>query len=256
MEKIYQNEEWLREKYWEEGLTMHEMADEANCGSTTIKRWMDKHDIERRNGGAQYVRPAESKLRRLYFEEEMTVGEIAEKFDVSHTAALKWMDDYGIERRSSAESRDLRGTGGNQWEHGPHREEKWLREKYHGEHMTVAEMAEEAGVTEASIVRNMQKNGVESRKPHISRVLRDPGAGFVHADARGYEMVKHSVGDHTYNFPIHRLLAMAEYGIDEVKGKVVHHKNGIKWDNRPENLGLFDSQSDHMSHHTEYHGFD
>ncbi len=37
-----------------------------------------------------------------------------------------------------------------------------------------------------------------------------------------------SKGDNIY---IHQLLAIAEHGFDEVAGKHIHHKNGIKWDN-------------------------
>ena len=195
-------------------------------------------------------------LEELYHGREMSMDEIADHFGVSRTTIIRWADRLGIETRTPEESRKLRGNPGGPKVEGPHGDPEWLQKKYYDEHKTLTEMAEEAGVTEASILRHMDSHGIERRPNYVTRVLRDPGAGFVHADARGYEMVKHSVDDHTYNFPIHRLLAMAEYGIDEVKDKVVHHKNGIKWDNRPENLGLFDSQSDHMKHHTEYHGFD
>jgi len=47
---------------------------------------------------------------------------------------------------------------------------------------------------------------------------------------------------------IHRLIMVAEHGFDAVCGMDVHHKNHIKWDNRPENLEL-------LSHgeHTDIH---
>lgn len=52
------------------------------------------------------------------------------------------------------------------------------------------------------------------------------------------------------SFVLHRLVAVSKYGIEKVKGKQVHHKNGIPWDNRPKNLELM-SASDHIELHNE-----
>ena len=49
---------------------------------------------------------------------------------------------------------------------------------------------------------------------------------------------------------IHRLVAVAEYGIEAVKEMHVHHDNGVRWDNRVENLKLM-TPSDHARHHRE-----
>jgi hypothetical protein len=46
-------------------------------------------------------------------------------------------------------------------------------------------------------------------------------------------------------------MAMSEYGYDEVKDKVVHHKNDIKWDNRPKNLELM-TASEHTTYHNKH----
>ena len=47
---------------------------------------------------------------------------------------------------------------------------------------------------------------------------------------------------------VHRLVAVAEYGFDAVAESAVHHKNGIRWDNRPDNLELM-RHGDHTKHH-------
>jgi hypothetical protein len=52
------------------------------------------------------------------------------------------------------------------------------------------------------------------------------------------------------SIPVHRLLAVAEWGVDAVKGKHVHHENGVKWDNRVGNLELL-NPSEHAKMHYE-----
>lgn len=200
--------------------------------------------------GKEYKNP--DLLRELYHEEHYTISEIADELDTNYGRIYNEMDKHGIERRSSKESRDIRNSHAGCRIHGKHDDEDWLREKYYDEHLSISEIAELAGVNEVTIMRRMDEHGIDRRPSYVTRVLKNPGAGFVHADDRGYEMIKHSVDDHTYNYPIHRLLAIAKYGYDAVRDSVVHHKNGVKWDNRPENIMLLDSQSDHAKYHHEF----
>lgn len=73
----------------------------------------------------------------------------------------------------------------------------------------------------------------------------DPN-GYVHvlrpehpaADVRGY----------VYE---HRLIAEATVGRQLRTEEVVHHRNGRKDDNRPENLEVLASQAEHMARHAE-----
>lgn len=50
---------------------------------------------------------------------------------------------------------------------------------------------------------------------------------------------------------VHRLVAVAEHGVDAVNGMDVHHENGIKWDNRPENLELMEPGEHTKKHHEQ-----
>jgi transposase-like protein len=51
-EPVYRSEEWLRERYWGDGMTMGEIADRAGCSHSTVKNWVHRHGIETRWGPA------------------------------------------------------------------------------------------------------------------------------------------------------------------------------------------------------------
>lgn len=61
---------------------------------------------------------------------------------------------------------------------------------------------------------------------------------------KGYEKCRN--GDDTVY--VHRLLAVAEYGFDAVCDNIVHHKNGIPWDNRRENIEVMPQPKHHGEH--------
>lgn len=66
------------------------------------------------------------------------------------------------------------------------------------------------------------------RLPFARREVREDGYARWRDCCRGVE---------SYVY-VHRLLAVAEYGFDALEGMHVHHRNHIRWDNRPENIEL------------------
>jgi hypothetical protein len=71
----------------------------------------------------------------------------------------------------------------------------------------------------------------------------------LHQDEEGYEYFGSKWEGKNEELKLHRLLAVAEYGFDKVAGKVVHHKNGIPWDNRADNIEVL-TRSEHGKIHS------
>lgn len=66
-----------------------------------------------------------------------------------------------------------------------------------------------------------------------------PEAAHVYFN-NGYSVIVHHHEGEEYRVLTHKLIAVAENGIEEVRDKHVHHKNKHGIDNRPENLCLME----------------
>jgi len=138
-------------------------------------------------------------------------------------------------------------------EDAPWRDEETLREEYVHKQRTTYELAEEWGCNASTVNSWVRKYGLDkysqlpkftlgSRKdeelPDGKRNLSATREQLFHRDERGsLNRIYH-----------HRLLAVAEWGLDAIRGKDVHHQNGIRWDNRPDNLELL-TRAEHRREH-------
>jgi hypothetical protein len=66
----------------------------------------------------------------------------------------------------------------------------------------------------------------------------------------GYEIIDEQVKGERITLLHHRLLALVDNEIEEVVNNHVHHKNGVKWDNRRGNIEVL-SASEHARKHQE-----
>lgn len=114
MSKRYHDEEWLREKYWGEKMTLEEMSNVCGVRYQTILRWMKKHEIERRSTGCQQAK-GEYKdrewLEEQYVGQERSVSDIGKQFGVNDTTILYWLDKFDIETREASEAISLSWEG-------------------------------------------------------------------------------------------------------------------------------------------------
>lgn len=183
-------------------------------------------------------------LKRLYHDERMTQKEIGEKFGVSQGTIAYYINKYDIKTR---------GPSGLWDDEKPWEEEERLRELYHEKRMSTWEIADELDCSQKTVMRAMDELGVETREYSESNRLKflSSPASFDHS-VQGYERWQSPLGGVNQIVLVHRLLAVAEYGFDAVADNHVHHKNELKWDNRPRNIEVL-SPSEHIAEH-QVHG--
>jgi len=128
-----------------------------------------------------------------------------------------------------------------------------LYEMYHEKKMSQPEIAEYFECDTTTISYWMDKYDIETDDRQYKRAheaSRKNKANYMSNDM-GYYYWQ----DGNEYVSVHRLLAIAVYGIDAVKGNHIHHKNKIPWDNRPDNIEPMDVR-EHHQHHAEERGWD
>lgn len=119
------------------------------------------------------------------------------------------------------------------------------------------------GVSVAAIMRCLHRNNIpiiksrpvtEAQKLKHSQQMRGRGKG-VYKTTDNYVKVRalnHPFADSAGNVMQHRLVVEAALGRYLQPEETVHHKNGIKNDNRLENLELLESRYAHVLEHSIY----
>lgn len=124
----------------------------------------------------------------------------------------------------------------------PWRDESLLRKVYVGQGLSCRDIADLWETTPRTISRWLNRHGIE---PDKDSKYASEGGGF--ATANTYEYILTPAGEQ--RVLVHRLAAVAEYGLDSVvQADLVHHRDGVPWNNSRDNLMLM-SQSDHTEHH-------
>lgn len=176
------------------------------------------------------------KLKSLYWDENMSLREMGDYFGISANTVKYWMKKLGVERVKKNGARDRK-----------YKDKNLMEELYINQNLSLEEVADELNASYNTIRKWVHKHGLEKEHTMSTKkcLKRPPEYGY---NGEGYEYVANIFKGEKYRFLIHRLVAVAEYGYDDVSDSIVHHKNEVKWDNRPSNLEVM-SQSEHAKLH-------
>lgn len=125
--------------------------------------------------------------------------------------------------------------------------------RIYDEEGTIPATADRLNCAPRTIRSWLNKHDIKSNGPGRRPVweTEDPATHVLETD-EGYEIVEthdpvkdedgEIVDTERRHIKIHVLVAIAEWGIEQVKGTEIHHANGMKLDNRPENLIPMDNK--------------
>lgn len=186
-ERIGTNHPWrdpflLEELYWEEGLSERKIADELGCHRSTIRRWMDDYDIDRR-GRIEALRAIHAGFYTTTTGyEQWQASDGREDVDVFGVHRLLAIAEFGTDAVAGSHIHHKNGIPwdnrvGNlevltpsehnathhdqRWGDSPWRDKETLEQLYVKERLPREDIAERLGCNNATVGEWIEKYGIE-----------------------------------------------------------------------------------------------
>lgn len=177
---------------------------------------------------------------RLYFEEDYIYSEMADRFGCSASTVSTWMKKHHADEIRADLDVEIP-------DENPYRDEDLMRHLYLEEQLSTTEISAVLECSTGAVLNWLDRFGIDRRSSAegIALSKKEPKDVYFYTHrSKGYEMVK--ADEHPV--AVHRLTAVAYWGFDAIRDKVVHHDAEIPWLNTEENLELLTKQ-EHQFHH-------
>jgi uncharacterized protein YjcR len=93
----WRDKDVLEQRYINADDSIREIADEYNCSTATIHKWLERHDLLE----PDEPRPWQDsgRLRELYKKHSLSSYEIADRWDCASSTVRHWLQRHDIETR-------------------------------------------------------------------------------------------------------------------------------------------------------------
>lgn len=227
---------------YKSGMSLVEVASAMNAGSLTIQKYLRELGVvtrkpQRRSHQNPYLFPDSLKRAILESYQKGYSTRQCAKLHLTTHRRVEWiLKDFGCELRGSPL---------------PRRRIDRIVEA-HRSGLSICEIARTLKEDRHVVRKYLLKEGEELRPPKVLRGPKSPHwKGGRIAQPGDYVYIKspdHPNRNRNGYVAEHRLVMESMIGRYLTKDEVVHHKNKNRQDNRPENLELFSSNSEHLAH--------
>jgi len=248
----------LYKLYVDDKLSPYEIAQKVGLSYMQVRYSLGKLKIPIRNRkeagaicGSKKRRWTPELLRKLYWQEELSTLEIGKRLNLSKASIKDAMERYGIPRRTRQEATSNAHKTGRLPNYRANLDATQLYNLYWGQSFSIPKIAKELKIS-TDVVRNaMLYSGIPRRsRSEAGRLWQSKGdknASWKGGRTRhqGYNLIRqleHPRANNQGYVREHILVWEEVHNRFLPQGWVVHHLNGIKDDNRPENLVAFSSR--------------